>query len=228
MRSKGFAALEILLVVIVLTILASGVWLWQSQKTATPFAPSPTPLVTATATLVPTSILTPITSPTPVASPLKLPSPTPTVNPTAGWNVYTNKEYGFQVEYPLGMVLGPEPKAPDSELLSSRIIHYPEAANSIGEGVINFAVRSVSMITAWESLAGTSAVQYKFNDLTARKIEWVDDDRSDGVDLYNQEIFLDHNDLSYTISLYIDDSSSQKEDFFMNFNLILSTFKFLD
>jgi len=182
--------------------------------------PQPTP--------TPTPISTAVPSPTPEVSPRLTPTPSP--KPIT-WKTYTNETYGFQIKYPAEMVLGPEPKAPDPELLSSKSIYRPEAANSIGKGHINVAVRSTpldDLVASWEGLANRTAIQVKLDSLNAKKIEWVDTSRTDGINLYSQKILLAHNGLTYEVSLYVDNDGPKKNELLTIFSQMLSTFRFLE
>lgn len=84
MRQKGFSAIIVILLVIIIGLLAFLVY--QSFNSQAPATPTPTPMVSA--------------SPSPVATlgPTSTPTPSPSGNP--GWNVYQSQQYGFQISYP--------------------------------------------------------------------------------------------------------------------------------
>ncbi|MBI4100617.1 hypothetical protein HY439_02645 [Candidatus Microgenomates bacterium] len=148
---------------------------------------------------------------------------------TTGWKIYKNEKYGFKVSYPSDMLLSSELQAPDSELLSSRSISRPEAKNFIGKGVIDIAVRSTPLdvlISNAESRAGSRAAEINLGRVKANKIEWVEDDRTNGIKLYTHKIFFNKNDLSYIISLYVDNESSIKQNLVQTFNQMLSALRF--
>ena len=164
----------------------------------------------------------------PTPTPIPQLTPTPSVEEqTKDWKVYRNQDYGFQIKYPPELALGPEPQAPDSELLSSRSLSPPSE-----EWSVVIAVRSTPLdvlVAAEEALSASSATQISVGELKAKKLEWVNRGRPDlGVTLnrYEQKVFIAHNDLSYIMSFYVDNDSNLKNAALQKFDLMLQTFKF--
>lgn len=73
-QANGFGLVEVLVVVVIVTLIGGGVYLWFNKGQTAGSSHQTTPTVT--------------------------PTPTPPPDPTAGWQRYTNPYHGYTLKYP--------------------------------------------------------------------------------------------------------------------------------
>jgi hypothetical protein len=165
------------LTLFVLFLLSSGssaYILFSSQDTA----PSPLPSDQPSSNVViaqptPTDAPLLVTNDTPGVSVSPTTSPTPTIDPTAGWNTYTNAQYGYSIKYPDGWIASDSGQL--EPLIPSYIIFNPSALKSSARTItISYTTRTSIQL---ESIYGDISQQMTIDNFSAT--EYLEND-SDG------------------------------------------------
>lgn len=176
------------------------------------------------------STLTPTSTPEQGSSSTHRPTAAPTSVPsssvkeqTEDWKTFANSKYHYQFKYPGDWVLGPEPKALHSEILSSRSARHP----SDPAGTFVVSVRTVPLdnyVVAMEAYATEPTVPIVVDRIKGKK---VIRQGADG-EQYIIGVYLPFDNLTYDLSGYMKNNLSVKKEFIPIFDQILLSFKFLD
>jgi len=233
-NQKGFA--NIVLVVVIVVILVGAVGYFAFVKKSEPIAQQPTPTSTQTKTPV---------SPTPIPK-----------DETANWKTYTNAQYGFEFRYPNAWISNPGMTSTDGRITSvinfvNRRFSIPEQNDVLFDVIIWDVAKDIEF---HKKLGGQNITtfndwfeQYYKNiesDNAAIKVDNIEiipntiSQKNSYLETYQQHIKIGHvRDLIYkdlvidlgdNKALIIEAYSllSNKTEFSLTYNQILSTLKF--
>jgi len=174
-------------------------------------------------------------SPT-AAPPTQIPTPTSTTDPTANWKTYTNREFKYQLRYPVDWKVAVE-GTEDLETAFAPALGSP-CRYSEGETCAN-----LDIVPSGEYQEGKSLKDYfgdRFGMAISVKEKKLDGEEALEIEYYNQrtdhpyrepaiEIIAVHNKIVFRLT-FTEQSKNQIDEwrFKDTFYLILSTFKFLD
>lgn len=157
------------------------------------------------------------------------------LSPTPAWETYSNDKYNFSLSYPPTMKLGPKYESnSDTRILVSNQLNLVNN-DSTCKGWIDTEVVTLGSgsISIWEKIANRQPINIKVGNSDAYKLEWVSSsivaDSSEPNRVINTiKIIFPNKNYDYSITGYINNNCNNIKDFFILFDQILSTFKFLD
>jgi hypothetical protein len=168
-------------------------------------------------------------TPTPAVEPTLPPTPTPTPDLTADWKIYTNQNYNYEVKWPPELAADEKGKV-DDQIIDLTYFILPERPGATASiSVLAESYESVISRLESEWWGGTEESPNQVGETTvaginAKKVTGTQ--AATGYELY--EVIFPRGNITYRISLYI---GPKEEELGLNeetFNLILSSFKFLD
>lgn len=164
-----------------------------------------------------------------ISQPVPSPSPSPiaSADPMTGWQTYTNSNYNFSIQYPLGENIQVGEFKVDNSFEGFTILEIPDTSLIS----LRYQKTSVPVISWWKKLLGNEVDQkfatynsdINFNGIRATEITF---DKKGEYELsFNRVIIFSYNGANFEITVTNGNYDSEQT---LRLDQILSTFKFID